>query len=98
LNEPLQPVSIVSDKKPGLSSVFGYQVMSGSSITNPYGRVQPVFGRDYPRSGTGWQHSPTPELNERPRCKQRGYPAENYNRPKGREIKPSSAGGGLKQD
>jgi hypothetical protein len=25
-----------------------------------------------------------------------GYPAENYNRPRGREIKPSSAGGGLK--
>ena len=27
-----------------------------------------------------------------------GYPAENYNRPKGRGIKPSSAAGGLKME
>jgi len=27
-----------------------------------------------------------------------GYPAENYHRPQGRGIKPSSAEGGLKRD
>jgi hypothetical protein len=62
LNEQLQPVSIIFDKKPGLNTAFGYQIMSGSFITNPYGRVQAVFGRDYPRSGTDWQNSPTPRV------------------------------------
>ena len=35
------------------------------------------------------------ERNKLPRRKRTGYQSENYDRPKGRGIKPSSAAGGL---